>query len=114
MKNKSLGWFFAIKNNHTNNTMVTCDCRLTEDNEQNASPEPKSEDSDSDSKNSARQHCKALILLHSKCFTMSLFSALHSELFIHAADVQAAMDQCEEHVYEIDITEYILVGDITF
>lgn len=86
--------------------------RLIEECEQqnNSSPEPKSEDSDNDSKNSAKQHCRALILLHSKCFTMSLFSALHLELYIHASDVQAAMDQCEEHLYEIDITEYILVG----
>lgn len=84
--------------------------RLAEVDDQNASPEPKSEDSDSDSKNSAKQHCKALILLHTKCFTMSLFSALHSELYIHTSDVQAAMDQCEEHVYEIDIAEYILVS----
>lgn len=85
--------------------------RLTGESEQqtNSSPEPKSEDSDSDSKNSARQHCKALILLHSKCFTMSLFAALHSEQYIHTSDVQAAMDLCEEHVYEIDITEYIMV-----
>lgn len=84
--------------------------RSTDDGEQNSSPEPKSEDSDNDNRNSAKQHCKALILLHSKCFTMSLFSALHSELYIHASDVQAAMDQCEEHVYEIDITEYISVS----
>lgn len=84
--------------------------RSADDGEQNASPEPKSEDSDSDNRNSAKQHCKALILLHSKCFTMSLFSALHSEFYIHASDVQAAMDQCEEHIYEVDVTEYILVG----
>lgn len=84
--------------------------RVTDDSEENSSPEPKSEDSDNDTKNSAKQHCKALILLHSKCFTMSLFSTLHTEHYIHGSDVQATMDQCEEHVYEIDITEYILVS----
>lgn len=83
--------------------------RLISDSEQNSSPEPKSEDSDNDSKNSARQHCRALIMLHSRCFTISLFSALHLELYVHTSDVQAVMDQCEENVYEIDITEYILV-----
>lgn len=85
--------------------------RLKSDDVSSVSPEPKSEESEnSDSKSSTKQHCKSLALLYSKCFTMSLFSALHQDLFVHCADVQAAMDLCEENVYEIDITSYILVS----
>lgn len=81
--------------------------RLKEDD--GSSPEPKSEESEqSDGKNSIRHHCKGLVLLYSKCFTMSLFSALHKSYYVHSMDVQAAMDQCEDNVYEIDITKYIL------
>ncbi|GJQ67112.1 hypothetical protein Trydic_g21981 [Trypoxylus dichotomus] len=56
---------------------------------------------------SAKNHCKTLVLTHCKCFATSLFSALHQDLYVHSSDVQAAMDQCEETVYEIDITEYL-------
>lgn len=77
---------------------------------QSDSPEPKSDDSDLDQCNTARQHCKALVLAHSKCFAMSLFSALHYGAFVHSSDVQSAMDQCEETIYEIDITNYIQVS----
>lgn len=57
---------------------------------------------------SVKQHCKTLVLTHSKCFTISLFTALHMGVYIHTADVQAAMEECEESVTEIDITEYLL------
>ncbi|KAJ8945629.1 hypothetical protein NQ314_009160 [Rhamnusium bicolor] len=55
-----------------------------------------------------KQHCKTLVLAHSKCFTISLFIALHMGQYVHSHDVQSAMDQCEESVTEIDITEYIM------
>lgn len=58
---------------------------------------------------SATNHCKTLVLTHCKCFATSLFSALHQDLYVHSSDVQAAMDQCEETVCEIDITEYLQV-----
>lgn len=57
-----------------------------------------------------KQHCKALFLVHSKCFTISLFSALHYGSFVHNSDVQFAMDQCEETFFDIDITEYLKVS----
>ncbi|VEN57127.1 unnamed protein product, partial [Callosobruchus maculatus] len=63
---------------------------------------------DNDNQNGVRQHCKTLIVTHSKCFTISLFIALHRGIFIHSYDVQSAIDQCEESVTEIDITEYIM------
>nr|CAH7745694.1 unnamed protein product [Callosobruchus chinensis] len=63
---------------------------------------------DNDNQNGIRQHCKTLIVTHSKCFTISFFIALHRGIYIHSYDVQSAIDQCEESVTEIDITEYIM------
>ncbi|KAJ3640250.1 hypothetical protein Zmor_003559 [Zophobas morio] len=57
---------------------------------------------------SLRHHCKTLVLVHSKCFTISLFIALHRDVYIHCMDVQSAVDQCEETITEIDITDYVL------
>ncbi|CAG9855485.1 unnamed protein product [Phyllotreta striolata] len=57
---------------------------------------------------SLTHHSKILTVTHSKCFTSSLFCALHMGVEIHSFDVQSAMDQCEESITEIDITEYIL------
>lgn len=56
---------------------------------------------------SVKQHCKTLVLTHSKCFTISLFAALHLGVYVHSHDVQSAMEECEESVTEIDITEYL-------
>lgn len=56
-------------------------------------------------------HCKALVLAHSKCFVMSLFSALQYGAFVHSSDVQSAMDQCEETVYDVDISYYMQVSN---
>nr|XP_022914806.1 KICSTOR complex protein SZT2-like isoform X1 [Onthophagus taurus] len=54
-----------------------------------------------------KQHCKTIALTHCKCFVTSLYAALHQNLYINRGDVQAAMDQCEETIYKIDITEYL-------
>lgn len=81
---------------------------LKEESTQN-SPESKSDDSDSsDSKNNARIHCRALVLAHSKSFVLSLFVALHFDSYILSSDIQSAMDQCEESITEIDITNYMM------
>ncbi|XP_018578793.1 KICSTOR complex protein SZT2 isoform X1 [Anoplophora glabripennis] len=56
-----------------------------------------------------KHHCKTLVLTHTKCFTISLFLALHMGVYVHSHDVQSAMDQCEESITEIDITEYITI-----
>ncbi|RZC33025.1 SZT2-like, partial [Asbolus verrucosus] len=75
----------------------------------NSNPENKSDDYEvSDYKSNLRHHCKTVILVHSKCFTISLFIALHRDIYVHSMDVQSAMDQCEESITEIDITEYVL------
>ncbi|KAL3289661.1 hypothetical protein HHI36_023069 [Cryptolaemus montrouzieri] len=81
------------------------DClRLKEDNQ-----EVRSEDIDpSDPKCNAKLHCRALVLAYSKSFVLSLFVALHFESYIHGSDIQSAMDQCEESIIEIDITNYIM------
>lgn len=63
----------------------------------------------STTRNSIRQHCNTIVLVHSKCFVVSLFSALQHNAFVHSLDVQAAMDLCEETVYDIDITHYLKV-----
>lgn len=77
------------------------------------SPEHKCEESEIDDLNSSvRQHCKTLTLVHSKCFVVSLFKSLRFKIPIMNTDVQSAVDQCEEIVDEIDITEYLQVGGI--
>lgn len=77
------------------------------------SPDHKGDDSDTDDINSSvRQHCKTLTLAHSKCFVVSLFKSLRFKIPIHSSDVQSAVDQCEEIVDEIEITEYLRVSII--
>ncbi|XP_008200755.1 KICSTOR complex protein SZT2 isoform X3 [Tribolium castaneum] len=63
---------------------------------------------DDKDRSSLRHHCKTLVLVHTKCFTNSLFMALHRDIYVHCTDVQSAVDQCEECITEIDITDYIL------
>lgn len=89
-------------------TFVQEDSIRLNDQKDDISPEPQSDESDaSDHRTNSRQHSKALQLAFFKCFTMSLFSALHYGAYVHHSDVQAAMDQCEESTYEIDITNYL-------
>nr|XP_023016879.1 KICSTOR complex protein SZT2-like [Leptinotarsa decemlineata] len=57
--------------------------------------------------NSVKHHCRTVAVSHSKCFTVSLFVALHLGGYINSCDVQSVMDQCEETITEVDITEYI-------
>lgn len=65
---------------------------------------------DSSDTSTIRRHCKALILAHSKCFTVTQFVSLHLGLHIDNYDVQSVMDLCEESITEIDITDYITVS----
>lgn len=84
--------------------------RLKVSSDDDNAADPKSEESDStENKSSIRQHCEALVLVHSKCFTMSLFTALHYGSFVHHTDVQSAVEQCHDTIYEIDITNYLQV-----
>lgn len=59
---------------------------------------------------SISQHCETLVLIHSKCFVASLFKSLRCKIPVHHLDVQSAVDQCEETIDEIDITEYLRVN----
>ncbi|KAF5294731.1 hypothetical protein FQA39_LY00215 [Lamprigera yunnana] len=69
--------------------------------------DPGHDDPDADSKYSIKSYCKALVLTHSKCFVMSLFSTLQNGSYVHSSDVLFAMDQCEETLYDIDISYYM-------
>ncbi|KAF5284426.1 hypothetical protein FQR65_LT13560 [Abscondita terminalis] len=71
------------------------------------SPDTKADDIESDTKNNVRSHCKALVLAHSKCFVTSLYSTLQNGSYVHTSDVTFAMDQCDESVYDIDISYYM-------
>ncbi|KAF7281911.1 hypothetical protein GWI33_004033 [Rhynchophorus ferrugineus] len=62
-------------------------------------PEPKNKQ--------LQEHCKALTFTTSKCFTLSLFLALHNSIYIWDSDIQNAMDMCEEEYIEIDITKFM-------
>ncbi|CAH1153732.1 unnamed protein product [Phaedon cochleariae] len=71
-------------------------------------PEESEAKGDIDSEQSnVKLHCKTLVITHSKCYTISLFLALHMGVYVHSYDVQSAMDLCEESITEIDITEYM-------
>lgn len=84
--------------------------RLKSD-EVRTSPENKTDEYEvPEVKSNSRHHCKALVLVHSKCFTISLFVALHHGIYVHCVDVQSAMDQCDESISEVDITDYVLVS----
>lgn len=79
--------------------------------ERSRSPDPKSEESESgcELKTCMRQHCRALVLVHVKCFVVALFKSLQLKCNVSCADVQYAVDQCEESTKDIDITEYLHV-----
>lgn len=72
------------------------------------SPEPVSDDSESAIyKPNLLHYCKILSLAYSKCFVFTLFKSLHMAHTLHSADVQAAVDECEETLIDIDITDYL-------
>jgi hypothetical protein len=48
-------------------------------------------------------------LAYYKVFVSSLFKSLHLNNTVHAPDVQAAVDECQEALIEIDITNFIQV-----
>ncbi|KAK7862806.1 hypothetical protein R5R35_004159 [Gryllus longicercus] len=72
------------------------------------SPEPVSDDSESAvHKPNLLHYCKILSLAYSKCFVFTLFKSLHMAHDVHSIDVQAAVDECEETLIDIDITDYL-------
>nr|CAD7568424.1 unnamed protein product [Timema californicum] len=58
-------------------------------------------------KQTLQEHCIVLQLAYSKCFVFSLFEALQHDQTIYSCDVHAAVNQCEEALIEIDISEFI-------
>ncbi|CAG2053923.1 unnamed protein product [Timema podura] len=58
-------------------------------------------------KQTLQEHCIVLQLAYSKCFVFSLFEALQHDQTIYSRDVHAAVNQCEEALIEIDISEFI-------
>ncbi|XP_054280353.1 KICSTOR complex protein SZT2-like isoform X2 [Macrosteles quadrilineatus] len=54
-----------------------------------------------------KQHAQTIIQAFTKSFGVSLFKALHRGHHINAANVQTAMEECEEALVEINITNYL-------
>ncbi|XP_024942950.1 KICSTOR complex protein SZT2 isoform X2 [Cephus cinctus] len=73
-----------------------------------SSPEPKSEDSDNifNDQRSLTEHCKLLSLAHCKCYVVAVYKSLALQHPLSYEDMEAAVDQCEEHVVEINVTKY--------
>ncbi|XP_034939533.1 KICSTOR complex protein SZT2-like [Chelonus insularis] len=78
------------------------DCKST-------SPEPKSEDSDnlSNDQRSLLEHCKLLSLAHCHCYVVAVYKSLALQLQLSYEDMEAAVEQCEESLIEINITTYL-------
>ncbi|XP_031787876.1 KICSTOR complex protein SZT2 isoform X2 [Nasonia vitripennis] len=79
------------------------------DNTKPSSPEPKSEDSDnvsSDQRN-LMEHCKVLSLAHCNSYVVAVYKSLILQQSISYDDIDAAVEQCEEFLMEINITDYL-------
>jgi hypothetical protein len=58
---------------------------------------------------SLNEHCKLASQAYYKVFVHSLFKSLHLNNMVHLLDVEAAVDECQEALIEIDITNFIQV-----
>ncbi|XP_076162167.1 KICSTOR complex protein SZT2 isoform X3 [Ptiloglossa arizonensis] len=74
-----------------------------------ASPEPKSEDSDNSASDqrSLMEHCKLLSLAHCHCYVVAVYKSLVLQQPLSYEDMEAAVEQCEETLIEINITKYL-------
>ncbi|XP_076247853.1 KICSTOR complex protein SZT2 [Calliopsis andreniformis] len=74
-----------------------------------SSPEPKSEDSDNiaNDQRSLMEHCKLLSLAHCHCYVVAVYKSLVLHQPLSYEDMEAAVEQCEENLIEIDITTYL-------
>ncbi|XP_076669350.1 KICSTOR complex protein SZT2 isoform X3 [Andrena cerasifolii] len=74
-----------------------------------SSPEPKSEDSDNTTSDqrSLMEHCKLLSLAHCHCYVVAVYKSLVLQQPLSYEDMEAAVEQCEETLIEIDITKYL-------
>lgn len=74
-----------------------------------SSPEPKSDDSDNitgDHK-SMNEHCKLLSLAYCQCYVVAVYKSLALQQPLSYQDMEAAVEQCEEALIEINITNYL-------
>ncbi|EFN84896.1 KICSTOR complex protein SZT2 isoform X2 [Harpegnathos saltator] len=80
-----------------------------EGNTKPSSPEPKSEDSDniSSDQRSLMEHCKLLSLAHCHCYVVAVYKSLALQQSLSYEDMEAAVEQCEENLIEINITNYV-------
>ncbi|CAK9801279.1 KICSTOR complex protein SZT2 [Anthophora quadrimaculata] len=74
-----------------------------------STPEPKSEDSDNTSSDqrSLMEHCKLLSLAHCHCYVVAVYKSLVLQQPLSYEDMEAAVEQCEETLIEINITNYL-------
>ncbi|XP_076285950.1 KICSTOR complex protein SZT2 isoform X2 [Lasioglossum baleicum] len=74
-----------------------------------SSPESKSEDSDNTSSDqrSLTEHCKRVSLAHCHCYVVAVYKSLVLQQPLSYEDMEAAVEQCEETLIEIDITNYL-------
>lgn len=74
-----------------------------------STPEPKSEDSDNTSSDqrSLMEHCKLLSLAHCHCYVVAVYKSLVLQQSLTYDDMEAAVEQCEETLIEINITNYL-------
>ncbi|XP_043250268.1 KICSTOR complex protein SZT2-like isoform X1 [Colletes gigas] len=74
-----------------------------------SSPEPKSEDSDNSASDqrSLMEHCKLLSLAHCHCYVVAVYKSLVLQQPLSYEDMEAAVEQCEETLIEINITKYL-------
>ncbi|XP_048511777.1 KICSTOR complex protein SZT2-like isoform X2 [Athalia rosae] len=74
-----------------------------------SSPEPKSDDSDNVSGDlkSMNDHCKLLSLAYCQCYVVAVYKSLVLQRPLSYQDIEAAVEQCEEALIEINITNYL-------
>ncbi|XP_076659931.1 KICSTOR complex protein SZT2 isoform X2 [Halictus rubicundus] len=74
-----------------------------------SSPESKSEDSDNTTSDqrSLTEHCKRVSLAHCHCYVVAVYKSLVLQQPLSYEDMEAAVEQCEETLIEIDITNYL-------
>nr|XP_033323084.1 KICSTOR complex protein SZT2-like isoform X4 [Megalopta genalis] len=74
-----------------------------------SSPESKSDDSDNTASDqrSLTEHCKRVSLAHCHCYVVAVYKSLVLQHPLSYEDMEAAVEQCEETLIEIDITNYL-------
>lgn len=53
------------------------------------------------------EHCKLLSLAHCHCYVVAVYKSLVLQQSLSYEDMEAAVEQCEETLIEINITNYL-------